>query len=81
MWGTNSLYSLSFQEESEELSQTEVTRDEVLDLLGKIKTNKSPDPDGIHPRVVMKHRCEMVDLLTGTCHLSVNSILYKKAGE
>lgn len=51
--------------ESKELSQIEVTRHEVP---GKLKTEKSPGPDGIHSRVLKELRCEIVHLLTHICN-------------
>ena len=46
------------------LNQIQVKRDDVLDLIDKLKINKSPGPDGIHPRVIKELRNEVADLLT-----------------
>ena len=56
-----------------DLSHIEVTREEVMRLLDNLKTDKSPGPDGIHPRVLKELKCELVDLLTKICNLSLNS--------
>ena len=50
--------------ESEELRQRVVTKDEVLNLIGKLKADKSPCPDGIHPRVLKEVKYEIADLHT-----------------
>ncbi|CAM5086896.1 unnamed protein product [Natator depressus] len=60
-------------EKSEELSQIEVSLEEVLELIEKLNNNKSPGPDGIHPRVLKELKCEIVELLTMICHLSFKS--------
>uniref|UniRef100_K7F0M2 Reverse transcriptase domain-containing protein n=1 Tax=Pelodiscus sinensis TaxID=13735 RepID=K7F0M2_PELSI len=39
-------------DESEELSRIEVSLEEVLEQIEKLNVNKSPGPDGIHPRVL-----------------------------
>lgn len=43
---------------SEELRQIEVTSD---DLLGKLKTNKTPGPFGIPLGVLKEVRCEIIN--------------------
>lgn len=48
-------------------------KDEILDLLEKLKTGKSPDPDGIHPRVLKELRNEIVVLLVDICNPSLIS--------
>lgn len=42
-------------------------------ILEKLKTNKYPGPDGIHPRVLKGLRCDIVDLLICICILPLNS--------
>ncbi|XP_053142135.1 uncharacterized protein LOC128340687 [Hemicordylus capensis] len=59
--------------EAKELSQIEVTRDDVLNSLKKLKTNKLPGLDGIHPRVLKKLKCEFADLLAKIYNFSVKS--------
>ncbi|CAM5143906.1 unnamed protein product [Eretmochelys imbricata] len=61
-------------DKSEELSQIEVTLEEVLELIEKLNSNKSPGPDGIHPRVLKELKCEIVELLTMVCKLSFMSV-------
>ncbi|CAM4590202.1 unnamed protein product, partial [Caretta caretta] len=56
-----------------ELSQIEVTLEKVLELTEKLNSNKSPEPDGIHPRVLKELKCEIVELLTMVCNLSFKS--------
>ncbi|CAM4478491.1 unnamed protein product [Lepidochelys kempii] len=60
-------------DKSEELSQIEVTLEEVLELIEKLNSNTSPGPDGIHPRVLKELKCEIVELLTMVCNLSFKS--------
>ncbi|CAM5145241.1 unnamed protein product [Eretmochelys imbricata] len=57
----------------EELSQIEVTLEEVLELIEKRNSNKSLGPDGIHPRVLKELKCEIAELLTMVCNLSFKS--------
>ena len=59
--------------ESEELRQILVTKDEALNLIDKLKANKSPGPDGIHPRVLKGLKYEIADLLTKICKMSISS--------
>lgn len=42
---------VSFGDRSEELPQTEVSREEVWGQMDKLNGGKSPGPGGIHPRV------------------------------
>ncbi|CAM4589082.1 unnamed protein product [Caretta caretta] len=58
---------------SEELSQIEVSLEEVLELIEKLNSNKSPGPDGIHPRVLKELKCEIAELLTMVYNLSFKS--------
>uniref|UniRef100_A0A452IGB1 Reverse transcriptase domain-containing protein n=1 Tax=Gopherus agassizii TaxID=38772 RepID=A0A452IGB1_9SAUR len=60
-------------DKSEELSQIEVSLEEVLELIDKLNINKSPEPDGIHPRVLKELKCEVAELLTKVCNLSFKS--------
>uniref|UniRef100_A0A8C3H706 Reverse transcriptase domain-containing protein n=1 Tax=Chrysemys picta bellii TaxID=8478 RepID=A0A8C3H706_CHRPI len=60
-------------DKSEELSRIEVSREEVLELIDKLNINKSPGPDGIHPRVLKELKSEVVELLTKVCNLSFKS--------
>ncbi|CAM4721027.1 unnamed protein product [Lepidochelys kempii] len=60
-------------DKSEELSQTEVSLEEVLEQIDKLKSNKSPGLDGIHPRVLKELKCEIAELLTVVCNLSFKS--------
>ncbi|CAM4681052.1 unnamed protein product [Lepidochelys kempii] len=57
-------------DKSEELSQIEVSLEEVLELIDKLNSNKSPGPTGIHPRVLKELKCEIAELLTMVCNLS-----------
>ncbi|CAM4553636.1 unnamed protein product [Lepidochelys olivacea] len=60
-------------DKSEELSQIEVSLEEVLELIEKLYRNTSPGPDGIHPRVLKELRCEIAELLIMVCNLSFKS--------
>ncbi|KAG6940840.1 hypothetical protein G0U57_011320 [Chelydra serpentina] len=60
-------------DKSEELRQIEVSLEEVLELIDKLNCNKSPGPDGIHPRVLKELKCEIAELLTVVCNLSFKS--------
>ncbi|CAM5084504.1 unnamed protein product, partial [Eretmochelys imbricata] len=60
-------------DKSEELSQIEVSLEEILELIEKFNTNKSPGPDGIHPRVLKELKCEIAELLTMVSNLSFKS--------
>ncbi|CAM4545379.1 unnamed protein product [Caretta caretta] len=60
-------------DKSEELSQIEVSLEEVLESIDKLISNKSPGPDGIHPRVLKELKCEIAELLTMVCKLSFKS--------
>ncbi|CAM5175000.1 unnamed protein product [Eretmochelys imbricata] len=65
---------LSFvRDRSEELSQIEASLEEVLELIEKLNSKKSPGPDGIHPRVLKELKCEIAELLTMVCNLSFKS--------
>ena len=58
---------------TKELSQIMVNKDDVLDQIDKLIINKSPGPDGIHPRVIKELRNEVADLLTRVCNLSLKT--------
>ncbi|CAM4676294.1 unnamed protein product [Lepidochelys kempii] len=60
-------------DKSEELSQIEVSLEEVLELIEKFNSNMSLGPDGIHPRVLKELKCEIVELLTMVFNLSFKS--------
>ncbi|CAM5124147.1 unnamed protein product [Natator depressus] len=60
-------------DKSEELSQIEASLEEVLELIEKLNSKKSPGPDGIHPRVLKELKCEIAELLTMVCNLSFKS--------
>ncbi|CAM5075917.1 unnamed protein product [Eretmochelys imbricata] len=60
-------------DKSEELSQIEVSLEKVLELIEKLNSNKSPGPDGIHPRVLKELKCEIAELLTIVPNLSFKS--------
>ncbi|CAM5114322.1 unnamed protein product [Eretmochelys imbricata] len=60
-------------DKSEELSQIEVSLEEILELIEKLNSNKSPGPDGIHPRVLKELKCEIAELLTMVCNLFFKS--------
>ncbi|CAM5146477.1 unnamed protein product [Natator depressus] len=60
-------------DKSEELSQIEVSLEEVLELIEKLNSNESPGSDGIHPRVLKELKCEIAELLTMVCNLSFKS--------
>uniref|UniRef100_K7F001 Endonuclease/exonuclease/phosphatase domain-containing protein n=1 Tax=Pelodiscus sinensis TaxID=13735 RepID=K7F001_PELSI len=49
-------------DESEELSRIEVSLEEVLEQIEKLNVNKSPGPDGIHPRVLKELKWEIAEL-------------------
>ncbi|CAM4653796.1 unnamed protein product [Lepidochelys kempii] len=65
-------------DKSEELSQIEVSLEEVLELIVKLNSNKSPEPDGIHPRALRELKCEIAELLTMVCNLSFKSATVPK---
>ncbi|XP_053112296.1 calcium uptake protein 3, mitochondrial isoform X3 [Hemicordylus capensis] len=76
VWKGSSKLFRNLQEkgmEARELSQIEVTRDDVLNCLEKLKANKSPGPDGIHPRVLKELKCEIAHLLAKIFNLSLKS--------
>ncbi|CAM4589829.1 unnamed protein product [Lepidochelys kempii] len=60
-------------DKSEEWSQIKVSLEEVLESIEKLNSNKSPGPDGIHPRVLKELKCEIAELLTMVCNLSFKS--------
>ncbi|CAM4678027.1 unnamed protein product [Lepidochelys kempii] len=60
-------------DKSEELSHIEVSLEEVLELIKKLNSNKSPGPDGIHPGVLKELKYEIAELLTMVCDLSFKS--------
>uniref|UniRef100_K7EXX2 Endonuclease/exonuclease/phosphatase domain-containing protein n=1 Tax=Pelodiscus sinensis TaxID=13735 RepID=K7EXX2_PELSI len=60
-------------DESEELSRIEVSLEEVLEQIEKLNVNKSPGPDGIHPRVLKELKWEIAELLSVVCNLSFKS--------
>ena len=47
----------------EELSEIQVSREVVLGKLNGLKADKSPGPDGLHPRVLKEVATEIVDAL------------------
>lgn len=59
---------------SEELSQTEVIRDEIWQLSDYLKDSKSLGPDNIPPRVLKEVKCEIVALGTQTFNFHSNSL-------
>lgn len=54
--------------------RTAVISDYVLGLMGKLKTDKTLGPDGIHLRVLKEFKCEIVDLLRKICNMCLLSI-------
>lgn len=58
---------------SEELCQTGVTLDDVLELIDNLQINKSTGPDGIRPRVLKELKCEIADLFDKICNFSLKS--------
>lgn len=46
------------------LPETEVSKEEVMEQLEKVKHSKSPRPDGIYPRVQKEIKCELLEVLT-----------------
>ena len=52
------------QEYQKELTNIMITRDKVLKKLKSIKTNKSPGPDRMHPRVLHEIADSIVDPIT-----------------
>lgn len=55
--------------EDTELRQIVVTREEVLEFINKLQTNKSPGPDGVYPKVLKELKCEIAHLLTKICNM------------
>ena len=45
------------------LSKLEITKEDIFKKLSKLKTSKSPGPDGIHPRVLQELSEELVEPL------------------
>ena len=41
---------------SSELTHLNITSEDVKQIFGKLKTSKSPGPDGLHPRVLVELR-------------------------
>nr|XP_048697066.1 transcription factor E2F5 isoform X1 [Caretta caretta] len=58
---------------SEQLFQIEVSVEEVLEQSDTLSSNKSPGPDGIHPRVLKELRNEIAELLTGDTLLAIQA--------
>lgn len=58
---------------SEGLSQIKVSIDEALDKMDKLNSNKSPGPDGLHPKVLKKYKYETAELLAVICTLLLKS--------
>jgi len=48
----------------QDLSSVEIDETEVLDVLRRLQIDKSPGPDGIHPRVLKECATEMAYPLT-----------------
>ena len=55
------------------LPELEITMHKVMDKLTKLKVDKSPGPDGMHPRVLHRLRKELVTPLTKLFQLSAAS--------
>ncbi len=53
------------------LHNLEITTKEVLKVLKDMKTNKSPGPDSIYPRVLKETKSESVDALKTVYNLSL----------
>lgn len=53
------------------LHNLEITTEEVLKALKHMKTNKSPRPDNIYPRVLKETKCEIADALKTVYNLSL----------
>jgi hypothetical protein len=47
-----------------QLNSLEINEEEVIFLMKKLQTDKSPGPDSIHPRVLEECAEELVELLT-----------------
>ncbi|XP_053160851.1 uncharacterized protein LOC128349017 isoform X3 [Hemicordylus capensis] len=58
---------------AEELGEFELTREDVINCLEKLKINKSPGPDGFHPRVLKELKCKIADLLAKIYNSSLQS--------
>lgn len=56
------------------LSWTEVTKENVLQPLEKLKTDKSTGPESINPGVLKVFKCDILALLTKTCRLKLATI-------
>ena len=54
------------------LNNFEVTTEEVLKALNDMKTNKSPGPDNIYPRVLKETKLEIVNALKTVFNLSLS---------
>ncbi len=53
------------------LHNLKITAEEVLKVLNDMKTNKSPGPDNIYPRVVKETKRETADALKTIFNLSL----------
>ena len=55
------------------LPELEISMHEVMEKLTKLKVDKSPGPDGMHPHVLHRLRNELVTPLTKLFQLSAAS--------
>lgn len=55
-----------------DLGWIEVTKEEVLQLINKLKTDKSPSKDGIHTGVLKELKCKLMEL-TKICNQPLKS--------
>uniref|UniRef100_A0A4W3J3J8 Reverse transcriptase domain-containing protein n=1 Tax=Callorhinchus milii TaxID=7868 RepID=A0A4W3J3J8_CALMI len=58
---------------SEQLREINISKEMVLDKLSGLKTDKSPGPDGLHPRVLKEVATEIVDGMSIIFQTSVDT--------
>ena len=58
---------------TEELKEIHIRQEMVLGRLMGLKANKSPGPDGLHPRVLKEVALEFVDVLVIIFECSIDS--------
>lgn len=58
---------------SEELTQINVARGEVLEQIGRLKHSKSQALDGVYLTVLKDRQYEIAHILTKICNLSLKS--------
>ncbi len=53
------------------LPDFDIKTKDVLKAINGLKTNKSPDPDNIYPKILKETKSEIVDALTSLYNLSI----------